>query len=115
VSPDYFATMGTRILRGRAFERGDVAGAERVLVVGAAMAAALWPREDPIGKCVRIGIDPETMPCARVVGIAEDIHARGLGPETRAYYYYLPASQWQPQEGGLFARPRRIPVPIVAK
>jgi len=106
VSPDYFATMGTRILRGRAFERGDVAGAERVMVVGAAMAAALWPREDPIGKCVRIGIDPETMPCARVVGIAEDIHARGLGPEARAYYYYLPASQWQPQEGGLFARPR---------
>jgi predicted permease len=106
VSPDYFATMGTGILRGRGFERGDVAGAERVMVVGAAMGATLWPGEDPIGKCVHIGIDPETMPCTRVVGIAEDIHARGLGPETRAYYYYLPAAQWRPQEGGLFARPR---------
>jgi len=106
VSPDYFATMGTRILRGRGFERGDVSGAERVMVVGASMGAALWPGDDPIGKCVRIGIDPEAMPCTRVVGIAEDIHAHGLGPDTRPYYYYLPATQWQPQEGGLFARPR---------
>jgi len=106
VSPDYFATMGTRILRGRGFERGDVAGAERVMVVGGAMGATLWPGEDALDKCVRIGIRPETMPCTRVVGIAEDIHARGLGPETRAFYYYLPAAQWQPQEGGLFARTR---------
>src|SRR5262249_5463776 len=106
VSPDYFETMGTRIIRGRGFEHGDVAGAERVMVVGASMAAAPWPGDDPIGRCVRIGLDPETMPCTRVVGIAEDIHARGLGPETRAYYYYLPAEQWRPQEGGLFARPR---------
>src|SRR5262245_43209781 len=106
VSPDYFATMGTRIVRGRGFDRGDVAAAERVMVVGAAMGAALWPGDDPIGKCVRIGINPETMPCTRVVGIAEDIHAHGLGPETRACYYYLPAAQWRPQEGGLFARSR---------
>jgi predicted permease len=105
VSPDYFETMGTRILRGRGFERGDAAGAERVMVVGASMAATLWPGDDPIGKCVRIGIDPETMPCTRVVGIAENIHTRGFGPETRAFYYYLPAAQWQPQEGGLFVRP----------
>jgi len=105
VSPDYFATMGTRILRGRGFARGDVAGAERVVVVGAAMGAALWPGADPLGKCIRIGIDPEAMPCSRVVGIAEDIHAHGLGAETHAYYYYLPAAQWRPQEGGLFARP----------
>jgi len=106
VSPDYFATMGTRILRGRGFARGDVEGAERVMVVGRAMGAALWPGEDPIGKCVHIGIDPEAAPCTRVVGIAEDIHSRGLEPETRAYFYYLPAAQWRPQEGGLFARPR---------
>src|SRR5262249_27228653 len=105
VSPDYFATMGARILRRRRFARGDVAGAERVVVVGAAMGAALWPGADPLGKCIRIGIDPEAMPCSRVVGIAEDIHAHGLGAETHAYYYYLPAAQWRPQEGGLFARP----------
>ncbi len=106
VSPDYFATMGTRILRGRGFERGDVAGAERVLVVGARMGATLWPGDDALGKCVRIGIPPDTMPCRRVVGVAEDIQARGLEPETRSFYYCMPAAQWRPQENGLFARTR---------
>ena len=106
VSPDYFATMGTRILRGRGFEPGDVDGAERVLVVGAAMAATLWPGDDALGKCVRIGLVPDTMPCRRVVGIAEDIHAHGIDPEPGAFYYYLPAAQWLRYEGGLFARAR---------
>jgi putative ABC transport system permease protein len=104
VSPDYFATMGTRILRGRALERADGAGAERVMVVGASMAATLWPGQDPLDKCVRVGIPPETMPCRRVVGVAEDIQARGLEPETRSFYYYMPAAQWRPDQGGLFAR-----------
>jgi len=102
VSPDYFATMGTRVLRGRGIERGDVAGATHVMVVGAAMARVLWPGEDPLGKCVRMLVDP--VPCVYVVGVAEDIHSRSLGPETRNFYYYLAAEQMRPQEGGLFVR-----------
>ncbi|MGH7574486.1 MAG: FtsX-like permease family protein [Longimicrobiales bacterium] len=101
-SPDYFATMGTRILRGRGLEDGDVAGAQRVIVVGASMAGVLWPGDDPLGKCVRMPAD--TMPCTYVVGVAEDIHTQSLGPETRYFYYYLPAAQMQPQVGGLFVR-----------
>jgi hypothetical protein len=94
------------MLRGRGFERGDVASAERVVVVGASMGATLWPGDDALGKCVRIGIPPDTMPCRRVVGVAEDIQARGLEPEARAFYYYMPAAQWQQWEGGLIARTR---------
>ena len=109
VSPAYFATMGTRILRGRAFDSGDIAGATPVLVVGDAMGRVLWPGEDPLGKCVRIGFPPDTMPCRYVVGIAEDIHARGFGPQERNFYYYLPAAQWHQQDGGLFVRVRGDP------
>ena len=104
VSPDYFATMGTRILRGRAFSSSDHAGSRGVLVVGEAMGKVLWPGEDPIDKCVRIGTPPDTMPCRYVVGVAEDIHARGFGPQDREFYYYLPAAQWHQQDGGLFVR-----------
>ena len=104
VSPDYFATMGTRILRGRAFTSGDRAGARGALVVSEAMGEVLWPGEDPLDKCVRIGIAPDTMPCRYVVGVAEDIHARGFGPQARNFYYYVPAAQWHQQEGGLFVR-----------
>ncbi len=104
VSPDYFATMGTTILRGQGIQPDDLTGSRRVMVVGASMGAVLWPGDDPLGKCVRIGIPPETQPCTEVVGIAEDIHSRSLGPESRLFYYYLPATLIRPQDGGLFAR-----------
>jgi hypothetical protein len=106
VSPDYFATMGTRILLGRGIEPGDVAGGRRVMVIGASMGQVLWPGQDPLGKCVRIGIVPDTMPCTYVVGVAEDIHTQSIGPEARFFYYYLPAAQLviDPENGGLFVR-----------
>ena len=104
VSPDYFATMGTRILRGRGIESTDVDGATSVMVVGESMGEVLWPGQDAIGKCVRIG--EETSPCTYVVGVAEDIHTESIGPETGLFYYYVPAAQVRPHDGGLFARVR---------
>jgi putative ABC transport system permease protein len=71
VSPDYFTTMGTRILRGRGILATDQEHSQFVMVVSQAMAKTLWPNDDPIGKCVRISAD--TMPCRYVVGVAEDI------------------------------------------
>ena len=104
VSSDYFATMGTRIVRGRGFETSDVDGAPRVAVVGESMAAALWPGRDPIGQCIRVGAD--SMPCRHVVGVAEDIHSQSVEAESKLFFYYMPAAQWHPQEGGLFVRSR---------
>jgi hypothetical protein len=107
VSPDYFVTMGTRIVRGRGFTPGDRDGAQLVLVVGQSMAAALWPGKDPIGACVRVGLEPAAAPCRYVIGVAEDIHSMALTPEPGLFYYYMPAMQWHPHEGdGLFVRAR---------
>ena len=104
VTADYFATMGTRILRGRGIESGDLATSPRVAVVGRSMAAALWPGKEPIGQCMRV-MSPNA-PCTTVVGIAEDIHSHTLGAEDRLYYYYLAAMQVRPELGGLFVRAR---------
>ena len=104
VSAEYFATMGTRILRGRGIAETDVAGAPRVMVVAQSMAKALWPGREALGQCVRVGSD--TVPCTTVVGIAEDIKAQELGDSasSRYYYYYLSAVQFNPDAGGLFVR-----------
>jgi len=102
VSPDYFATMGTRILAGRTFSESDVAGAPGVAVVGAAMAMALWPGRDALGQCMRIGSD--TLPCTTVVGIAEDIKSQRLESNAGFFYYYVPTAQVRPNQGGLFVR-----------
>jgi predicted permease len=103
VSPEFFATVGTRIVRGRGITAGDILNAPRAVVVSEAMGRALWPGRDAIGQCLRISAD--TMPCTYVVGIAENTKAQSLGADS-SYYYYLPAAQFRPQSGGLFVRTR---------
>jgi putative ABC transport system permease protein len=68
------------------------------------MGKALWPGQDPIGRCVRMAAPSANAPCTTVVGIAEDIRAASFEPEPRTFYYYRPAAQWYPQDGGLFVR-----------
>ena len=104
VSSDYFATMGTRIVRGRGFENTDRENKQRVAVVGQSMAAVLWPGKDAVGQCFRFAAD--TSPCTYVVGVAEDIHSQSMDAEPKLFYYYLPAAQWRPHDGGLFVRAR---------
>ena len=103
VSPGYFATMGTRILNGRGILPTDLEHSPFVMVVSEAMAKTLWPGESPLGKCVRLNAD--TMPCRTVVGVAEDIKSHALDKETDMYYY-MPATQFAPNQTDLFVRVR---------
>jgi putative ABC transport system permease protein len=99
-SPEFFTTMGTRVLRGRTFTASDGEHTPRVMVIGQSMAKKIWPTEDALGKCIRISAD--TMPCTTVIGIAEDVR-RGSLSETEMHYY-VPITQFQPENGGLFVR-----------
>lgn len=101
VSPDYFATMGTRMIRGRAIVAEDRPGTPPVMVVSEPMARKLWPNQDAIGKCVRVNED--TMPCTTVVGIAQGIRRGGLDRDDMLQYY-LAIEQFSPRGGGLFVR-----------
>lgn len=100
-SPEYFATMGTRIVSGRALNASDRAGSERVVVVSQSMAKNLWPKGDALAKCLRVGAD--TMPCRYVVGIAEDIRWESLRDDA-ALQYYMPLSQFEIGIGVVFVR-----------
>jgi putative ABC transport system permease protein len=102
VSPDFFSTFGTRILRGRGIGPRDVENAPRAMVVSEGMGQTLWPGKDPIGQCIRVNAD--TMPCTYVVGVAENIKQQSLGVDSAVYNYYLPATQFNPNQGGLFIR-----------
>jgi predicted permease len=85
VAPDYFATMGTRILRGRAFGPADRAGSEPVAIVNVLMAQTIWPDRDAIGQCLVSGADPA--PCSRIVGVAEDTYISSLREDAHMHYY----------------------------
>ena len=111
VSSEYFATIGTRILRGRGISDQDTPNAPRAVVVSEAMGRVLWPGKDPLGQCIRVnqrgggrdGADPRALPCTYVVGIAENIKEQSLAADS-GYYYYLPAAQFNSTNGGLFVR-----------
>jgi putative ABC transport system permease protein len=111
VSAGYFRTMGTRIVRGRAIAGTDIQGAPQVAVIGESMAAVLWPGQDAIGRCFRISADSE--PCTYVVGVAQDIHSQSIDAESNPHFYYLPAAQRRPEQGGLFVRARKDAASLV--
>ncbi len=83
--PDYFRTMGVRIVRGRPFTAADRIAASPVAIVSRGMARRLWGDEDPVDRRLRIG-PPET-PWTTVVGVAEDVRHDGLDAEPRAQMY----------------------------
>jgi len=68
VSADYFTTLGTRILRGRAFSADDTVQGKAVGIVDHGLATSFWRSEDPIGKCVFLGWSQS---CIEVVGVSE--------------------------------------------
>ena len=90
VSPDYFTTMGTGIVRGRGFTTADRAGSAPVAIISEFMARIVWPSDDPIGQCVVIG--DETAACATIVGVAEDTRRARLIEDPKMHIY-LPLGQ----------------------
>ena len=88
VSPEYFATVGLRILRGRGLHADDMQSAG-VLVVNETLARLAWPHADAIGQCLRIGA--AKAPCLPIVGIVQDTRRSQLiEPPVRQLYLPLP-------------------------
>ena len=91
VSPDFFATTGIGIERGRAFDARDVAGAERVAIVTRAFVKHFFAGRDPIGGSIVLGEGAEAT-SMRIVGVARDARytdLRAPAPEL----YYAPLAQ----------------------
>jgi predicted permease len=91
VSPEYFSTVGLRLVAGRRFESTDRAGMPPVAVVGRTMASVVWPGENPIGKCILTFT--RTAPCTSVVGVVDDIHTDGVIEPRPFMHLYLPFAQ----------------------
>ncbi|HVR09655.1 MAG TPA: ABC transporter permease, partial [Thermoanaerobaculia bacterium] len=92
VSPDYFHTMGIRLIEGRPFSLHDDAKAPLVVILSKRAADQAWPGQDPIGKRVRNQMLDIQTPWRTVVGVADDVHYRGWD-DTMADCY-VPARQF---------------------
>jgi putative ABC transport system permease protein len=66
VSPNFFHTVGTRILRGRDFSQLDTPTAPKAVIINETMAQRFWPNQEALGRSLRI----EGKDC-RVIGVVE--------------------------------------------
>jgi predicted permease len=90
VTPDYFRTLGIRILSGRGFTDGDGPRSGRVAIVGKTFARLVWPGKNALGQCLYVGGNDST--CVQVVGVAADARRDGV-IEGEAMVYFLPLVQ----------------------
>jgi len=89
-SPDYFATMGIRLVEGRLFTEADQRpGARWVFVVDRKFAERYFPGQSAVGQLFAFGppdSKPETLPI--IVGVVEVARVSGLeNPDGHPYVY----------------------------
>jgi putative ABC transport system permease protein len=119
VTPDYFATLGMRLVRGRGFTAADQPGTAQVMVINQHLADFYWPRQDPLGKCVKVGED--SLPCASVIGVVANARVNEIQESPRAMYYLSLAQsgiRGLSRDRMLFLRTRGAPlamIPLVRK
>jgi len=84
VTPEYFATLGMQLVRGRLLEDQDASGTSRAVVIDQHMADALWPNQNPLGRHV-LNVGDEATPAVwvpnaamMVVGVVNNTHEGSL-------------------------------------
>jgi putative ABC transport system permease protein len=107
VTPDYFRTMGIRLIAGRTIAETDQP--RKVAVISQHTAEAVWPHQDPIGKQFRRG-DPHE-PLLEIIGVVADVRATTLqdAPGLMVYVPYWDRVPWSAQ---IAARAAGDPVAI---
>ena len=91
VLPDFFRTMGTRILMGRDLTLQDDRGATRVALVNQSFARQYWRDQNPIGRQFH---EADKRDLITVVGVVEDAKYRDFRKGAPATIY-LPLLQQQ--------------------
>ncbi len=99
VAPRYFEILGSTILAGREFDRGDTAGSRNVAIVNQAFVRKYLAGDShPLERVLKFGDSP-----AFIVGVCEDI--RHLGVRARLEpTVYLPAAQKEMNFGTILVR-----------
>ncbi|MFL5579396.1 MAG: ADOP family duplicated permease [Gemmatimonadaceae bacterium] len=78
-TPDFFATLGASLARGRTFAPG-----EKGVVINETLARQFWPKGGDVGACVTIG---EAKTCVPVLGVVRDVRVFRIREEPHAFFY----------------------------
>jgi len=88
VTEDYFAALGSTLLRGRTFTQEEASEpAPKVLLINEAMAKKFWPGQDALSKVIIQGQAPNERRVT-IVGVVADSHQLGLDTPPRTEMYF---------------------------
>ena len=97
VMPDFFATIGIPLRRGRTFLDSELTPASRVVVASEHVATRFWPGQDPVGKRIKLGPLASQNPWLTIVGVVGEVKYRGLPENPTAdpdlYFPFIDRSQ----------------------
>jgi predicted permease len=96
VGADYFRTLGLTMLRGREFTAADELGTSGAppVIVDAALAARLFPDEDPVGQILQFGADSgraDAQPMT-IIGVAPNLRHDLFANEPEPHLYLPPSA-----------------------
>jgi predicted permease len=76
VSPDFFQTLRTPFIVGRAFTEDEVHHNADVVIVTESLVKRFWSGRDPIGKRIKVGRLNSPRPWLTIVGVVHDLKYR---------------------------------------
>jgi len=91
VSPNYFRTLGIRLVRGRDFREDDIADRPLTCIINEELARKSFPGEDPIGHRIKTGYDTVNG-FMTIVGVAASVRQDSI-EKSPAPYIYMPYQQ----------------------
>jgi predicted permease len=116
VSAGYFGVMRIPVLRGREFDTRDRENSLPVAVISNALAKEYFPKEDPIGRQIKLGKPEENIPWLTVVGVVGDVKSttvfKEMGYVVQANVY-RPLKQETPSWVSVFVRTAGAPLALV--
>ena len=90
-TPDYFRSMGIRLVQGRGFSASDRADGPAVVILNESLARRFWPDGEAIGRRILRGSGDKPEPL-EVVGVIADV--KSFGQEEATHFdIYRPYAQ----------------------
>ena len=108
VTPNYFATLGIPLVRGREFSSVDHRESQPVMVINSTAARTIWGTDDPLTTPV-----PRGEQTVHVVGVAGDVRYEDIEAEPKPAVFF-PVAQWNRTRAMLFVRTTGDPAALAA-
>jgi putative ABC transport system permease protein len=112
ISPDYFTTIGARLLAGRDFSDSDGPEAQPVVIISQLTARRYFAGDDPLGRRIKRSGPAADAPWLTIVGVVSDVKQSWFDKDIRPQVY-LPYGQSPRAKMTLLVRTSSDPMNLV--